>query len=90
MIFAGGWMTHLEKDWESPTMKYFLSHLAKSFRLIRFDQRGNGMSDWDNVEMSFEKMVDDFERVYPGNSNVRINGTRIIRNRSWLGRHQEG
>jgi class 3 adenylate cyclase/pimeloyl-ACP methyl ester carboxylesterase len=63
MIFAGGWMTHLEKDWESPTMRYFLTHLSKSFRLIRFDQRGNGMSDWDNVEMSFERMVDDLERV---------------------------
>ena len=63
LVFAGGWMTHLEKDWESPMMRYFLNHLSKSYRLIRFDQRGNGMSDWDNVEMSFERMVDDLQRV---------------------------
>ncbi|MEM7122493.1 MAG: alpha/beta fold hydrolase [Pseudomonadota bacterium] len=63
MVIMGGWMTHLEKDWESPMMGYFLTNLSKSFHLLRFDQRGNGMSDWDNVEMSFEKMVDDLERV---------------------------
>jgi len=63
LVFMGGWMTHLEKDWESPIMRYFLTHLSKSFRVIRYDQRGNGMSDWDNVEMSFEKMVDDLEHV---------------------------
>ncbi len=63
MVLMGGWMTHLEKDWESPIMRYFLTNLSKSFHLLRFDQRGNGMSDWDNVEMSFDKMVDDLERV---------------------------
>ena len=63
LVLMGGWMTHLEKDWESPMMRYFLTHLSKSFRLLRFDQRGNGMSDWTNVDMSFEKMVDDLECV---------------------------
>ena len=63
LVFAGSWMTHLEKDWESPSTRHFLTHLSKSFRLIRYDQRGNGMSDWDNVDISFEKMVDDLERV---------------------------
>jgi class 3 adenylate cyclase/pimeloyl-ACP methyl ester carboxylesterase len=63
LVLMGGWMTHLEKDWESPIMRYFLTHLSKSFRLLRFDQRGNGMSDWTNVDMSFEKMVDDLECV---------------------------
>ena len=63
LVFAGSWMSHLEKDWEGPTMRGFLPHLSKAFRLIRYDQRGNGMSDWDNVDISFEKMVDDLERV---------------------------
>jgi DNA-binding SARP family transcriptional activator/pimeloyl-ACP methyl ester carboxylesterase len=63
MVFLGGWMTHLEKDWDSPVMRYFLTHLSDSYRLIRLDQRGNGMSDWSNVDISFERMVDDVERV---------------------------
>lgn len=63
LVFGGCWMTHLEKDWESPSTRAFLTHLSKRYKLIRYDQRGNGMSDWDNVDISFEKMVDDLERV---------------------------
>lgn len=63
LVFGACWMTHLEKDWESPMMRHFLTHLSKSFRLIRYDQRGNGMSDWDKVEIVFERMVDDLECV---------------------------
>ena len=40
-----------------------MSHLAKDFTLIRYDQRGNGMSDWENGDLSFEKMVNDLSSV---------------------------
>jgi pimeloyl-ACP methyl ester carboxylesterase len=56
-------MTHLEEDWNNPGWRPYLSHLAKDFTVIRYDQRGNGMSDWDNVDISFDKMVDDLEAV---------------------------
>jgi len=63
MVFLGGWMTHLEEDWHSAGWGPYISQFAKDFTVIRFDQRGNGMSDWDNVNISFEKMVDDLEAV---------------------------
>ena len=63
LVFGASWMTHLEKDWENPSWGHYISHLAKDFTVIRYDQRGNGMSDWDGVDISFEKMVDDLERV---------------------------
>ena len=63
LVFAGSWMTHLEWDWESPSYRDYLSHLSRHFKVIRYDQRGNGMSDWDNVDITFEKMVDDMECV---------------------------
>ena len=63
LLFAGSWMTHLEWDWENPSYGDYLTHLCKYFRVIRYDQRGNGLSDWDNVDISFEKMVDDMEAV---------------------------
>lgn len=63
LLFAGSWMTHLEWDWESPSYRDYISHLCRSFTVIRYDQRGNGMSDWDDVDISFEKMVDDMECV---------------------------
>ena len=63
LVFVGSWMSHLEKDWESPSMRHYLTHLPRRFHLIRYDQRGNGMSDWDGVDISFERMVDDLELV---------------------------
>ena len=63
LVFAGSWMTHLEWDWESPSYRDYLEHLSRYFTVIRYDQRGNGMSDWDDVDIVFEKMVDDMECV---------------------------
>ena len=63
LVFAGAWMTHLEEDWSNPANRPYISQLAKDFTIIRYDQRGNGMSDWDNVDISFDKMVDDLEVV---------------------------
>jgi class 3 adenylate cyclase/pimeloyl-ACP methyl ester carboxylesterase len=64
LAFAGSWMTHLTKDWDPlSSTRAYLTNLSKSFRLIRYDQRGNGMSDWRNVVIEFERMVDDLERV---------------------------
>ena len=63
LVAVGSWMTHLEEDWFNPTWGHYLSHLAKDFELIRYDQRGNGMSDWDNVDISFDPMVNDLHAV---------------------------
>jgi class 3 adenylate cyclase/pimeloyl-ACP methyl ester carboxylesterase len=63
LVLAGSWMTHLEWDWEAPSTRDYLSHLSKHFTVIRYDQRGNGMSDWDDVDITFDKMVDDRECV---------------------------
>ena len=63
LVVTGSWMTHLKEDWKNPNWGPYLSHLAEHFNLIRYDQRGNGMSDWDNVDISFSKMVDDLTAV---------------------------
>lgn len=56
-------MTHLEEDWKNPGYGHYLGHLAEEFTVIRYDQRGNGMSDWDDVDITFEKMVEDLTSV---------------------------
>ena len=38
---------HLEYDWELPISQHFLLGLAKDHTLVRYDARGNGLSDWD-------------------------------------------
>ena len=63
LLKAANWLSHLEYDWESPVWSHLLRALAADFRLIRYDERGNGLSDWDVADMSFEAFVNDIESV---------------------------
>ena len=63
LVKTANWLNHLEYDWESPVWSHVLRALATDFRLIRYDQRGNGLSDWEVPEFSFEAWVKDFETV---------------------------
>lgn len=63
VVITGSWMTHLQEDWQNPGWGPYMKNLARDFKLIRYDQRGNGMSDWDDVDISFERMVDDLAAV---------------------------
>jgi pimeloyl-ACP methyl ester carboxylesterase len=56
-------MNHLEYDWQSPVWRHLLRGLAAEHSLVRFDQRANGLSDWDVAEITFESMVDDLAAV---------------------------
>ncbi|WP_376961317.1 alpha/beta fold hydrolase [Bradyrhizobium erythrophlei] len=56
-------MGHLEYDWELPIVRSRLLDLAKSFTLVRYDARGNGLSDWDVGDVSFDAWVRDMETV---------------------------
>ena len=62
LVKPGNWMTHLEYEMESPVWRHFYRALAKDHTLIRYDARGNGLSDR-NVEVSFEAFVSDLETV---------------------------
>jgi DNA-binding winged helix-turn-helix (wHTH) protein/alpha-beta hydrolase superfamily lysophospholipase len=64
LVKTGSWFNHLEFDWESPVFSHFLHDLARHSRLVRFDARGTGLSDWDIGEApTFEDMVSDLETV---------------------------
>ena len=57
------WMGHLEYDWELPIFRHLLLKLASAFTLVRYDARGNGLSDWDVREVSLDAWVNDMETV---------------------------
>ena len=63
LVKAPNWMNHLEYDWQSPVWRHLLRGLAAEHSLVRFDQRANGLSDWDVAEITFESMVDDMAAV---------------------------
>jgi pimeloyl-ACP methyl ester carboxylesterase len=63
LVKAGNWMNHLEYDWESPIWSHFFRGLSREHTLIRYDARGNGMSDWDVDRLSLDAWVTDLETV---------------------------
>jgi pimeloyl-ACP methyl ester carboxylesterase/DNA-binding winged helix-turn-helix (wHTH) protein len=63
LIKAANWLNHLEYDWVSPVWSPLLHAIAAEHRLIRYDARGNGLSDWDVNDLSFEGWVRDLESV---------------------------
>lgn len=63
LVKAANWLTHLEHDWKTPIWRPFLERLARAHTLIRYDQRGCGLSDWDIQDFSFEACIRDLEAV---------------------------
>jgi pimeloyl-ACP methyl ester carboxylesterase/DNA-binding CsgD family transcriptional regulator len=65
IVKAANWMTHLEHDWHSPVWRHWLEGLGDHHTLIRYDERGCGLSDRDVDEGAFtlERWVSDLETV---------------------------
>lgn len=49
VVKAANWLNHLEYDWQSPIWSRLLHELAARHQLIRYDERGNGLSDWMSI-----------------------------------------
>lgn len=63
VVKIGNWLTHLDYDWQSPVWRPFLDAIGRDFTLVRYDQRGNGLSDWEVETFSLDAFVDDLEAV---------------------------
>ncbi len=63
LVKAGNWLNHLEYDWDSPVWRHLLKWMASERQFVRYDARGNGLSDWDADDISFEAFVRDLETV---------------------------
>ena len=57
------WFTHVEHEWHNPFRADLYHFLADRFRLIRYDGRCNGLSDWDVADVSFEALQHDLDTV---------------------------
>jgi class 3 adenylate cyclase/pimeloyl-ACP methyl ester carboxylesterase len=63
IVKTGNWMTPLEFDLESPIWRRLYRELSREHSFIRYDARGNGLSDREVANVSFESFVDDLETV---------------------------
>jgi class 3 adenylate cyclase/pimeloyl-ACP methyl ester carboxylesterase len=63
LVKTGNWLNHLEYDWESPAWGHFFVGLSREHKLIRYDPRGTGLSDWDVPNISLDTWVNDVAAV---------------------------
>jgi len=57
------WLSHLQFDWQSPVWRHYLVELGRIATVIRYDERGHGLSDRGVTDHSLEARVADLEAV---------------------------
>jgi pimeloyl-ACP methyl ester carboxylesterase len=63
LVKAANWLTHLDLEWDSPIWAHWIDALSARHRLVRYDERGCGLSDWSVDDISLESWVEDLELV---------------------------
>jgi pimeloyl-ACP methyl ester carboxylesterase/DNA-binding CsgD family transcriptional regulator len=63
LVRVATWLTHLELDWDSPVWRHWLDRLGERHTVLRYDERGCGLSDAEVGEPSVETWVGDLEAV---------------------------
>lgn len=63
LVKVANWLSHLEYDWRSPVWRHWLEGLSNRHTLVRYDERGCGLSDWDIEDFSIDAWVRDLETV---------------------------
>ena len=57
------WLSHLQFDWQSPVWRHWLVELGRIATVVRFDERGHGLSDRGVTDHSLEARLGDLEAV---------------------------
>ncbi|NNF59570.1 MAG: alpha/beta fold hydrolase [Rhodothermaceae bacterium] len=63
LVKAANWLTHVQYEWQSPVWRHWLQEFSRDHMLVRYDERGCGLSDWDVDDLSFDAWVRDLETV---------------------------
>jgi pimeloyl-ACP methyl ester carboxylesterase/DNA-binding CsgD family transcriptional regulator len=63
LVRVATWLTHLDRDRESPVWRHWLERLGAHHRLLRYDERGCGLSDTEVGDPSVETWVGDLQTV---------------------------
>lgn len=63
LVKAATWLTHLNEDWTSPVWRHWLVGLSTGHTLLRYDERGCGLSEWTVSDFDLDAWVDDLGAV---------------------------
>lgn len=63
ILITKTWISHLQYDREDPMLGHLLVALGRIVTVVRYDERGYGLSDWDAEDLSLEARLGDLEAV---------------------------
>src|SRR3712207_4742637 len=63
LLIDACWLSHLQFDWQSPVGRHYLVELGRIATVIRYDERGHGLSDRNVTDHSLQARVADLEAV---------------------------
>jgi pimeloyl-ACP methyl ester carboxylesterase/DNA-binding CsgD family transcriptional regulator len=63
MVADSCWLSHLQYDWQSPVWRHYLQEWGRHNTVVRFDERGHGLSDRGVTDHSLEARLGDLEAV---------------------------
>ena len=72
LVVVSCWLGHLQYDWQSPVWRHFLDDLGRIATVIRYDERGFGLSDWSVDDFSLEARVGDLAAVVEAAGHERF------------------
>lgn len=64
IVKAANWLSHVELDWHGDVWTTWLELLGRERCLVRYDARGNGLSDWHPPTITFDDFVSDLGVVF--------------------------
>src|SRR4051794_30387308 len=63
LVVVSCWLSHLQHDWQSPVWRHFLDDLGRIATVVRYDERGFGLSDWNVDDFSLDTRLEDLHAV---------------------------
>lgn len=93
LLFAGGWLSHLELSWALPAERQLLESLAQGRTLLRYDRPGCGLSDRATPEPSVDVELDVVAEVLAASgakrADVVASSLGVPLMIEWAARHPE-
>jgi pimeloyl-ACP methyl ester carboxylesterase/DNA-binding CsgD family transcriptional regulator len=72
LVRVAHWMTHVEYDLQSVLWRPWLDQLGKSVTLLRYDERGCGLSGADSAELGLEAALEELVAVVDASGHDKV------------------
>ena len=72
IVRSAHWMSDLKYDWNSPLWQHWIKAFTRDHTLVRYDQRGCGLSDRNVSDFTFDAMLADLESIIDAVGQRRV------------------